>query len=229
MPVTPQITITGNLMDLLGALIPDSFVVVQLCGYGSEIPRINGTAIIAQTAPDPIDIVSGAFNFKLWGNDVITPAGTFYTIQIQDANGNIVQTNAYQFTGVAAVDLSTVVPYNPAPFVPPVPPANPPNSMDVIVAFAFNAIFNALNTLGIVLFEITLTADLTAPTLINVTPGQIITLMFIQGGAGGYLVTAPGNVLGLGIPDPALGRISLQSFVVRSNGNLYPIGPMITI
>ena len=120
MPLTPQITIAGNLADLFGAAQAGSFV-VQLCGYGSQIPRVSGTAMIAQTAPLAFTAnfggTPGTYNFMLWGNDVITPAGTFYTIKVVDVNGNTVQINAYQFTGTETVDLSSAAPFNP----PPVP------------------------------------------------------------------------------------------------------------
>lgn len=120
MPLTPQITIAGNLADLFGAAQAGSFV-VQLCGFGSQIPRVSGTAMIAQTAPLAFSAsfggTPGTYNFNLWGNDVITPSGTFYTIKVVDVNGNTVQINAYQFTGTESIDLSSAAPFNP----PPVP------------------------------------------------------------------------------------------------------------
>ena len=119
--LTPQITIAGNTADLFGAE-QSGTLVVQLCNFGSQIPRVSGTALIAQTSPLPIQITAGAYNFKLWGNDVITPSDTFYTIRAVDANGNTVQINAYQFTGTETIDLSSANPYNPPPYPTYLPP-----------------------------------------------------------------------------------------------------------
>jgi hypothetical protein len=118
MPVTPQITVSGSVADLFGAAEPGSLV-VQLCGYGSQLPRVSGTALIGQTAPLPIDCTGGDYDFELWGTDVISPSGTFYTVTVIDANNNVVQINAYQFSGTETVDLSSETPYNPPPPVPP--------------------------------------------------------------------------------------------------------------
>jgi hypothetical protein len=127
MPVTPQITIAGSVMDLFGDMVGASLV-VQLCGYGSEFPRVAGTALVAPTAPIAIAVAAGSYSFKLWGNDVITPSfygdhsiKTFYTVQLVDGAGNTIQINSYQFTGNETVDLSSAVPYTPPDF-PPAPP-----------------------------------------------------------------------------------------------------------
>lgn len=203
----PQITVAGLLKDLLGAAVLDGQIAIQLCGFGSQIPRVQGVAIIAQIAPDPIDVATGAYNFLLWGNDVITPAGTFYTIQLQDANGNVIQTNAYQFNGAGAVDLSALAPFNPPPVAIAVP--NPvllnPAGLQVIagsvtiqgnlivtgtitngglvaVAYSANPAFNAL--LGNV-FEITLTGNVAGSTIAGTFGGQMITFIVIQDGTGG--------------------------------------------
>ena len=122
MLTTPQITVAGNLQDLFGVAQVGSLI-VQLCGFGSQVPRVSGTAIIAQTSPLAIVCTAGAYSFKLWGNDVILPAGSFYTVRVVDANGNTVQINAYLFTGTQTIDLSSATPYNPVPVPPaPVPP-----------------------------------------------------------------------------------------------------------
>lgn len=126
MPVTPQITISGSTVDLFGVAQPGTLI-VQLCGFGSQVPRIGGTAVIGQTAPLPIPCTEGAYSFKLWGNDVIQPLNsdgsprTFYTIRVVDANGNTVQINRYQFTGTQAIDLASAQPYSPPQPTPPTP------------------------------------------------------------------------------------------------------------
>jgi hypothetical protein len=221
----PQITLQGSLQDIMGAAENGSSLVVQLCNFGNYAPRIAGTAIIAKTSPTAIACPAGTYNFQLYGNDAITPANTYYTIQVLDDNGNVVQTNAYQFSGSHTYDLSNLAPYDPTPFVPPVPPAPQPGTLDVVVPFAANAIFNALNTAGIITFEMTLTADLTTPTLINLTPGQFIVFKFVQDGTGSWTVTWMAQVHGGAVPDPAPGAISSQLFYVDHAGQVYNLGP----
>jgi len=66
--------------------------------------------------PGPVDtyFTGAAADIALWGNDQITPAGTFYSIEILDGDDNVVQCGAYIFTGSGVVDLS-----NAAQIVPP--------------------------------------------------------------------------------------------------------------
>lgn len=107
--MTPQVTIKGNLVNLFGQPLAGGQVAVKLSGYGSQTPQIYGTGIVADTAPLLVTAdVNGNFSFVVWGNDVIQPA-TYYTIQVLDASNNVVQTNAYQFTGImnGALSFST--------------------------------------------------------------------------------------------------------------------------
>ena len=116
---TPQITIAGSAKDLFGTAQAGTLW-VQLCGSPNQFPRVpTGPNILAQVAPLAIAMTGGGYNFKLWGNDVIAPAGTFYTVKVVDANGNTVQTNAYQWTGTQTVSLATATAINPAPPLPP--------------------------------------------------------------------------------------------------------------
>lgn len=222
----PALTITGTLQDIFGNVDDDASIVIQLCGYGSQVPRVSGTALLAKTAPIAIDCPAGTFSTKIYGNDVILPGGTYYTIQLLDDNGNVVQVNAYKFTGSGTVNVSTLTPYT--PFVPAPTPAPQPGALYVVVAFLFNAVFNALNTAGIITFDMTLTGDLTAPTLTGLTPGQFINFVFQQDGTGGHAVTPPAQVYGMGVPDTTPNAISSQLFWVRGDGNVYNLGPMNT-
>jgi hypothetical protein len=225
MPVTPQITVTGTLADIFGSALTKGTLVFMLCGYGPFIPRIAGTAFIAQTAPKKKAVDgAGAFSITLWGNDVITPLGTFYTVQLLDDNGNVIQTNAYRFTGAGTIDLSTVGPF--APYVPPVPPAPSPSALYVIVNWGATPDFNALGTEGIVTFDMILSGNVIMPTFSNLTPGQIVTLILQQNGVGGWTFAAPATMFGLGVINTDPNVINRQSFVVRGDGNLYNITPM---
>jgi hypothetical protein len=124
---TPQITLTYTLMDMygveLGSATAPAYLRIGLCGYGQVLPKVVGTCMIGEIASWPYDIpytgVPGSV--KLWGNDQITPSGTFYAISVLDTKKNVIQANLYQFTGTATIDLSTAIPITQPP--PPPPPS----------------------------------------------------------------------------------------------------------
>lgn len=111
---SPGITLNATLQDVTGALTGSaqnpSKIAIALCGYGPFLPRIAGTSMLARVGPIYIESSNGNFTTLLWGNDVITPAGTYYTISLLDGQGNVVQTGAYQFTGTGTYDLSSFPP-----------------------------------------------------------------------------------------------------------------------
>jgi hypothetical protein len=112
MPLTPQITLTVDLKDFsgdeLGSLANPAFIRIGLCSFGPSLPRIPGTAMVGKVASWPADIpyVGTPQNIKLWGNDVIVPAGTYYMISVLDPNRNVIQSGIYQFTGTTTIALS---------------------------------------------------------------------------------------------------------------------------
>lgn len=118
MPATPNITLTATLDDLsgnaVGTLGDPAKIVITLCGFGPALPRIAGTAMLAKPGPFVTEYLGSAASIKLWGNDQISPSGTFYTIEILDGDDNVVQCGAYQFTGSGTIDLS-----NATQIVPP--------------------------------------------------------------------------------------------------------------
>lgn len=134
MPATPNWTITATLLDFegseIGSVAQPAWVRVALCGFGSQLPRIPGTALIGKVSSWFIDIsYPGAqITFDLWGNDQITPSGTFYMIEILDTNRNVVQCNLYQLTGTGGtVDLSSLT-----PIPPPTPPPPPGYALEYV-------------------------------------------------------------------------------------------------
>jgi len=112
-PVTPNITVFGNLINNFGQAVAGGSLVITLAGFGSTNPVIFGTSMLAQITTTVTADSNGNFNFLIYGNDVITPA-TYYTISVLDSNGDVVQTTAYQFVGVMNVNIAALVPYNPA-------------------------------------------------------------------------------------------------------------------
>jgi hypothetical protein len=110
MPATPDITLTATLDDLTGVAVGSTAnpakLRITLCGFGPILPKIAGTAMIARTGPFDIYSTGAQISTLLWGNDQITPAGTFYSIEILDGSDNVVQCGSYQFTGGGTIDLS---------------------------------------------------------------------------------------------------------------------------
>jgi hypothetical protein len=110
----PSITLTATLQDVTGATVGSaanpSKLCIALCGFGAYLPRVGGTSLIARVGPIYLESTTGTFSTALWGNDAITPAGTYYTIALLDGQGNVVQSGAYQLTGAGTFDLSSLLP-----------------------------------------------------------------------------------------------------------------------
>ena len=122
MSLTPQITLTASFTDLTGTALGSSTAPcrmrIDLCGYGQTVPVVAGTSVLAQTEME-ITSTNGSFSFKLWGNDVITPANTFYQITVMDAQARVIQSGIYQFTGTSTIDLSSAEQITNPSFSPP--------------------------------------------------------------------------------------------------------------
>jgi hypothetical protein len=93
----------------------------------------------------------------------------------------------------------------------------------VVVAFSNTANFDG--SLG-TCFEMTLTGNVGAPTLANITGGVLYTFILIQDGAGARTFTWPAAVKNPSVINAVENSISVQTFKARNNGNLYPINPM---
>lgn len=222
MPTTPNTTITITLDDVQGNTIGSAgnpaYVEIALCNFGPFLPRIAGTAMIAKAGPYRIPFTGSPISVNLWSNDQIIPAGTFYAISILDDSKNVLQTGAYTFTGTVNADLSTI-----AQTFPSVS-SSVAGGM-VTVPFSATPQFNAFLLHAPVAFDITLTGNVTGPTLIGLYPGQIVTFIIVQDAIGGHTFAWPSQVKNAGIVDPAANSVTTQMFVARANGNLYPVGP----
>lgn len=73
-------------------------------------------------------------------------------------------------------------------------------------------------------FGITLSGNIT-PTITNALPGQLVAFFFKQDATGGRTVTWPANTSGGYQPTPAANAVSVQIFMVYSDGKLYSIMP----
>ncbi len=74
-------------------------------------------------------------------------------------------------------------------------------------------------------FEIILSGGVTSSSLINTTPGQHLTFIVEQDGAGNHTFTPPANLPMGGLPPDASSK-SVQSFVVAAGGDIYPASPL---
>lgn len=223
MPLTPQITLNITLDDISGVQIGSTanpaYVRFMLCGYGPYLPRVPATALIGSVDTQfDIPYFGVPLTVSLWGNDVIIPGGTYYAIAILDGDKNVIQSGAYVFTGIATYDLSSLSPTFPS-YVPSVMGGL------VVVPFSPTPVFDTTLVNGPITFDLTLTANVTSSTLISPQPGQIVTFIFQQDLIGGWSFVWPVNVLNAGIVDPDAQSVTVQSFITRSDGFLYPIGP----
>lgn len=111
--LTPQITLTANLETILAGAAEAGYLRITLCGYGPVCPAVPGTAMLADSGvPQYVgpQVGSTPLSVTLFGNDVITPAGTFYEIAVLDYRKNVIEAQIYQFTGTQTIDLSSAAP-----------------------------------------------------------------------------------------------------------------------
>lgn len=108
-------TVTATLNTAAAAdLQGNSFVRFRLRNFSGYVPRVNGTAIVAEPVIDALPNSSGGISTTLWGNDNIVPLntltspqynGTFYTVEFWNA-GRITSSGNYIITG-SSFDLDT--------------------------------------------------------------------------------------------------------------------------
>src|SRR5580700_2100810 len=99
-----SLTITADLEDLSGSSNVGS-AVFTLVGYGSNVPRISG-AILSTLSVTAQANSSGDISQVIVGNDVITPSGTTYMVEVFSSAGSLVSAARYSLTGSGSVDLS---------------------------------------------------------------------------------------------------------------------------
>lgn len=117
MSLTPQITLTANLENILGGE-EGGYLEITLCGFGATLPAVAGTCMLADAGiPRRVGPQAGSTPISqlLWGNDAISPPGTFYAVAVLDSDQNVVQCGMYAFTGSGTIDLSEAVQIMPMP------------------------------------------------------------------------------------------------------------------
>lgn len=218
---TPQITLTGNFQDLFSTADVGGQIIVTLENYGANIPRVSGAGILDK--PQVTITADGngniPINTKIWGNDVITPSGTYYVVTLLSSLGVLVQSQAYVWNGTLTVDLGSAAPLNPIP-----PPTIP--QLFIVVPFSATPVFNAgLGYPFQVTFQITLTGNVTSSTLTNAGIGQTIGFEIVQDGTGSRTFSWPTNVANPSTVDPGAGVTTAQWFNMNNANRAIPMGP----
>lgn len=113
MSVTPQITVTVNLDSLLGIPNVNGTMTVELLGISDGIARVPGTCILVITKWSVTSDISGFCTITFYGNDVISPANTYYKITVTDSTETMSVFDFYQFSGTGTFDLTTLTPFVP--------------------------------------------------------------------------------------------------------------------
>jgi hypothetical protein len=224
MPLTPLISLTINLLDLqgdqIGSVANPAFVEIALANFGPTLPRISGTGNLAKVGPfsQRIPYEGAPLAVELWGNDVITPAGTYYVISLFDDDLNLLQTGAYVFNGTISADLSTLPQAFPSA-------ASTVMGAEVTLQPSATPSFNCGLVNGPVEFYLLLTENVTASTLLPNFAGQIVLFRLVQNATGGWTFAWPTNVENPSVINGVAGSTTAQAFFVASNGNAYPLGP----
>lgn len=215
--------LTGKLVNINGDnTAEEGSIVVSLCGYGSQVPIIAGSAIIGRLTTIEIDAdANGEVEAELWGNNLISPAGTYYTVTVKDSNGDIMQVNAYVLTEGQNYDLGSMVPFDPNQPPPQLPPAIVNQLLMIVFSQTPDFPGDTFLTWGI-----QLTDDVTNSSTSNTLAGNLYTFIISQDSTGGHLFTWPPTVFNATPVNPNGSSITIQTFVcLANNGPMLPIGP----
>jgi hypothetical protein len=219
--VTGQLSAAGNNGAVAGS------VDVMLCGYGSQVPRVVGQSLVAEIETMTIQAgADGRFSFTCAANDQISPAGTFYTVRVRDANGDTAQINAYRFNATpAAYDLNTLAPIDPNIPPAPLPPPAPYNNWLWVMGNPPQFDGSQYTTLGYQLPDND-SEVITPPAMTGIIPGNLYTFFIAQNAQGiGQFHWPPNIHNGTDIPFGALFGVT-QTFVATAAADaLYAIGP----
>jgi hypothetical protein len=217
------------MITLTGGHVQDASSLAQPLGW-MDMQLNQDAAVIAS----PFGFVAGGvrirFRFdsagnllgscRVYSNAELSPQ-TQYLVNFFDQNGSRINANPviWQFSqpNGSTVDIGTIVPA--AQGVVSVPS---PFSFQV-VPFSAAAAFVGLSNTNMV-FQMTLTGNVTAPTLSGLTAGAKVTFILIQDGAGGHTFTWPTNVKNAQTLGTAPNERDIQEFVYDGS-NCYPVDP----
>lgn len=110
------VTVTGTITDPSGTgLTSAAFVRFKLRNFDGFVPRVNGVALLDEIQVDAVPDGSGNISQALQPNNAISPATTFYTVELW-SQGRVVSSGNYLINGAA--NLNTAAQLN-TPAVPP--------------------------------------------------------------------------------------------------------------
>lgn len=203
--VTGRLSAAANDDEVIGSLD------VMLCGYGSQVPRVNGESLVAEITTESIPVAAdGTFDFVVAGNDVIIPQGTYYAVSVRDANGDIAQVNAYRFlTSTLTYDLTLTDPYDPNQPPPPLPPLI--TNLLLVVPWSATMEFPGDTYRA---YRTTLTGDVTSSTAPDTIQGNLYTFIIQQDTVGGHVFTWPPDCLNASPINPNPNGLTTQTFVM---------------
>lgn len=213
-----MVTISGTLKNASGTAELGS-IVLKLRGYGQQVPRVSGSTLIANTAATPVAVgTDGTFSVPVYSNDQIVPPGTYYTVSVMDANGTVVQVQAYRFNAPqAAFDLNTFPPFDPTGGLVGTIPANQ------LVTVPWSPMPHFDGTAGLT-FDFSLQSPVAASFVDNPVPGNLYTFIVTQAGQPGTFAW-PATVNG-GSPISSVPlSVTIQTFVCRADQTLDAIAP----
>ena len=220
-PTIPNVKITGTLANFFNTVFelspdPNATLDIALCGYGSQIPRVAGLALFsggtASGIPmQPTGTTEGEFAVTLYGNDLIEPAGTFYTFTVRNGNGDVIQINAYYLTN-GQFDISTLTPYDPNQPPPPLPPLVANHLL--IVPWSADMEFPGDVYTA---FRTTLIGDVTSTTAPNTVQGNLYTYIIQQDAVGDHAFPWPTNFINASPINPDPNGFTVQTFVMGAS------------
>lgn len=160
----PLLTVTANLQKITGSI--DAASILYTLTNFSGIPRISGTAIIAQPSFKATADGSGNTSTTLWARDQITPTNTLYKVTVFDDGNNQIGNPVYYILNAGGspgtVDLSTVDPVDPSGL----PIISPP-----VTTFPGNEVLAspADGSTGVLAVRALVPADVPVPALVTKT------------------------------------------------------------
>ena len=216
-------SLTGTVFDASNNPAVDGFVRFTIQPLlPNVVYRDAGTGIIIRTSSTcniqsngTILDTDNTTPCQMFDNDTITPANSFYKIEL--APGGVVSDTFFAFITGATADLSTLLLATPSSAVPPpsfsvvlLPTISGDLNVtgdvtvdgdvsvgsqfiETIVGVASSATPTFDANLGSI-FTNTLTANVTSSSITNAVLGQIITIYIVQDGTGGRTFAWPANV-----------------------------------
>jgi hypothetical protein len=176
------------LNQLTSGLIGQGKVVFQLSNTGTGNPvGVPGTSVLPQLTYTAVSSNNGTFSISLWGNDVINPANTLYSVTFFDYSGNSMGPVLYSIIGTTA-NLNTLAVVSMS-----IPPVFVTSGNLAFNNSSQNANFSVVALATV--YRVTTggsTITCTLPTAVGI-PGQTVIVKKIDAGAGTVVVTPTGG------------------------------------